>query len=190
MTVLLDKIWFANGVAISPDEDFLVVAETFASKLIKIWLTGQKKGKSETFFTGIPGAPDNLTFDDQGIWVALAAVITDKHPMIPHFLTDYPMARKFLGRLFELFKMPSTFINGIYPNSITHAVLREFYSTDTIQYITPAFRAVVRLNWNGHVVKFYHGSDETAGSVTHAMEQDGFLYLGSVTSQFIARVRI
>lgn len=53
--VLLDDLWFANGLAISPDNQFVVVAETSRYKLTKYYISGPKKGKSETFIAGLPG---------------------------------------------------------------------------------------------------------------------------------------
>jgi adipocyte plasma membrane-associated protein len=190
MKVLLDKLWFGNGVAISPDEDFVVVAESFASRLMRVWLTGPRKGSAEVFFDGLPGAPDNLSFDIDGIWVPLASAADDKHPMLNHLLAPYPLARKFLVRLLELIKMPFEFVNSIYPNRVANFVAREFGSMDMILFILPPRRTIIRLNWKGNVVKSYHGSDKSTGTVTHAMKLGNYLYLGSVTSDFIGRVEI
>lgn len=95
MKVLLDKIWFANGVALSPTENFVIVAETFSSRLIKVWLSGPKKGNSEIFFDGLPGGPDNLIFDKDGIWVTLADASDENHPGIHQTFAKYPTIRRF-----------------------------------------------------------------------------------------------
>jgi sugar lactone lactonase YvrE len=55
VSVLLDKLWFANGVALSPNEDFIIVAETHASRVQRYWLKGDKKGQLEPFVEGLPG---------------------------------------------------------------------------------------------------------------------------------------
>ncbi|MBK3562547.1 SMP-30/gluconolactonase/LRE family protein [Streptomyces sp. MBT62] len=72
--VLLDGLQFANGLAASADESFLVVAETGARRLTRYWLTGPKTGLSESFADDLPGMPDNLWRGgpDGPIWVALA----------------------------------------------------------------------------------------------------------------------
>jgi adipocyte plasma membrane-associated protein len=57
ITVLLDNLFFANGVALSPNEDFIVVAETHASRIQRYWLNGPKKGQLEPFVEGLPGIP-------------------------------------------------------------------------------------------------------------------------------------
>ncbi|MGW0615793.1 SMP-30/gluconolactonase/LRE family protein [Streptomyces sp. NPDC002788] len=72
--VVLDGLQFANGVAVGVDESFLVVAETGACRLVRLWLTGPKAGQSEPFAENLPGMPDNLWRGAPGgpIWVALA----------------------------------------------------------------------------------------------------------------------
>ncbi|KOV53993.1 strictosidine synthase [Streptomyces sp. AS58] len=71
--VLLDGLRFANGVAVSRDESFLVVAETTAYRLTRYWLTGPKAGQHEVF-AELPGMPDNIWREgpEGPIWVALA----------------------------------------------------------------------------------------------------------------------
>lgn len=43
-TVLIDGINFANGVALSEDEEFVIVAETAGSRILRYYLKGPKKG--------------------------------------------------------------------------------------------------------------------------------------------------
>ncbi|MGI5373130.1 SMP-30/gluconolactonase/LRE family protein [Streptomyces sp. CA-251387] len=72
--VLLEGLQFANGLAASADESFLVLAETGARRLTRYWLAGPRAGHSEPFAENLPGMPDNLWrgTPDGPIWVALA----------------------------------------------------------------------------------------------------------------------
>lgn len=72
--VLLEGLHFANGLALSADGSFLVVAETSAYRLTRYWLTGPRAGRSEPFAENLPGMPDNLWrgAPDGPVWVALA----------------------------------------------------------------------------------------------------------------------
>lgn len=71
--VVLEGLQFANGLAPSADESFLVVAETGARRLTRVHLTGPEAGTSEPFVEDLPGTPDNMWRDPDGlIWVALA----------------------------------------------------------------------------------------------------------------------
>lgn len=188
LEVLLDNLWFANGIALSPTEDFVVVAESHRSRLMRVWLVGPKKGETDIFIDGLPGAPDNLSFDDRGIWIALATAADESHPMVPHLLAPYPKIRKFLVRLLELIRFPFEFISSVYPNSITNSFNREFGSMDTISFIIPARRSIIRLDWVGQVLKSYHGSDKSSGVITHILDHGDHLLLGSVTNNFIVKV--
>ncbi|GAA0588614.1 SMP-30/gluconolactonase/LRE family protein [Streptomyces crystallinus] len=71
--VLLDGLQFANGVALGPDESYVVVAETGARRLTRLWLTGADKGRHDILADDLPGFPDNMTRTPRGgFWVALA----------------------------------------------------------------------------------------------------------------------
>ena len=41
-TVLYSGLYFANGVALSSDESFLLVASTVSSRVFRFWLKGAK----------------------------------------------------------------------------------------------------------------------------------------------------
>ncbi len=45
--VVASGIWFANGVSLSRDESFLVIAETFGCRLLRHWLKGERAGTTE-----------------------------------------------------------------------------------------------------------------------------------------------
>ncbi|MEV0847268.1 SMP-30/gluconolactonase/LRE family protein [Streptomyces sp. NPDC049954] len=70
--VLLDGLQFANGVVLAPDESHVVIAESGAYRLVRLWLRGARTGQHETL-AEVPGFPDNLTLSDDGlIWAAVA----------------------------------------------------------------------------------------------------------------------
>ncbi|MBT8767206.1 SMP-30/gluconolactonase/LRE family protein [Metapseudomonas boanensis] len=70
--VLLKNLYFANGVALSAKEDFVLVNETYRYRITRFWLSGEKAGTQDVFIDNLPGLPDNLQGDRQGtFWVAL-----------------------------------------------------------------------------------------------------------------------
>ncbi|KAK9726470.1 hypothetical protein RND81_05G217700 [Saponaria officinalis] len=70
VTVLLRNLSFANGVALSKNNDFVFVGESTASQILKYWLTGYKAGTHEVLKYN--GGPDNINRDAKGdFWVAL-----------------------------------------------------------------------------------------------------------------------
>ena len=92
---LADGLIFANGVALSPEEDYLLIAETGRARLIKLWLDEARFGTSEVVIDSLPGYPDNLEANGDGTyWLGLAS------PRLPsEALFPYPFLRKVIWRL-------------------------------------------------------------------------------------------
>ncbi|MEQ9695688.1 SMP-30/gluconolactonase/LRE family protein [Shimia sp. SDUM112013] len=86
---------YTNGIALSPNEDFLLIAETGRARLHRLWLTGHKAGTQEVFLDNLPGYPDNLEAQGDGTyWLAFAS------PRVPsEALMPYPFLRKVIWRL-------------------------------------------------------------------------------------------
>jgi len=93
---LLPGIYFANGVAVSPDQSFVLVAETGTYSVRRVWLTGPKQGQSDVFIENLPGFPDGISSNGKDkFWLALVTPrqsIFDK--LLPH-----PFLRKIIYRL-------------------------------------------------------------------------------------------
>ncbi len=96
VSVLVDGLVFANGVALSVDEDFLVVAECYRYRLTRYWLKGPRAGTTDVFADNLPGFPDNLSRDARGtFWVAFFTVRNDFLDKVqPH-----PLLKKLIARL-------------------------------------------------------------------------------------------
>lgn len=76
--MLLDSLYFANGVALSQNEDFVLVNETYRHRVTRYWLSGPKAGTSDTFVDNLPGYPDNISSNRRGtFWLALFTVRND-----------------------------------------------------------------------------------------------------------------
>ncbi|MFZ5756049.1 MAG: SMP-30/gluconolactonase/LRE family protein [Pseudomonadota bacterium] len=72
--VLLSGLHFANGVALSSVEDFVLVNETWRYRIVRYWLAGERAGQHEIFVDNLPGFPDGVSGNRQGtFWVALAS---------------------------------------------------------------------------------------------------------------------
>lgn len=70
--VLLDGLYYANGVALSPDGSFVLVVETTAYRVRRLWLDGSQRGDDDVFIDNLPGFPDGISCDENGIfWLAL-----------------------------------------------------------------------------------------------------------------------
>ncbi|NYG55707.1 SMP-30/gluconolactonase/LRE family protein [Nocardioides perillae] len=74
VTTHLDGLAFANGVALAADESWVVVAETSARTLVRLWLTGERAGSRELMSDDLPGYPDNIARGSDGlVWVSIAS---------------------------------------------------------------------------------------------------------------------
>lgn len=94
--VLLSNLYFANGVAVSPDLSFVLVVETSSYRVKKYWLKGNKQGTSEIIVDNLPGFPDGISSNGKGIfWLAIAY---PRNIYLDRF-ADRPFIRKILLRL-------------------------------------------------------------------------------------------
>eukprot|EP01018_Ginkgo_biloba_P016517 Gb_04243 [translate_table: standard] len=92
-TVLLKDLYFANGVALSAKQDFLVFCETPIGRCQKYWVQGEKEGSVESFIDNLPGFTDNIRYDREGtFWIAfprsrgLLLKLIPKYPFLRHVL--------------------------------------------------------------------------------------------------------
>ena len=93
---IVDGIYFANGVALSPDQSFALVNETGLYRVLKVWLTGPKQGQRDVFIDNLPGFPDGISSNGKGkFWLAL---VTPRDAVFDKIL-PYPFARKIVYRL-------------------------------------------------------------------------------------------
>ncbi len=76
VTVALEGLAFANGVALAADESFVCVAETRGRTVVRLWLTGPRAGERDLLAGDLPGYPDNISRGSDGlIWVSLASPV-------------------------------------------------------------------------------------------------------------------
>ncbi|MCB2185330.1 MAG: SMP-30/gluconolactonase/LRE family protein [Deltaproteobacteria bacterium] len=94
--VLLEGLYFANGVALSQNEDYVLVNETYAYRIRRYWLKGPREGQNDVFLDNLPGFPDNISANRQGrFWLALFTV---RNPAVDA-LHPHPWAKSLLARL-------------------------------------------------------------------------------------------
>ena len=94
--VIVEGLNFANGVAISADDRFLLIAETGTYRILRHWLLGPDAGTTEVIIDNLPGFPDNINNGEDGrYWVGLIAPRDSKLDG----LSDKPFLRKVVQRL-------------------------------------------------------------------------------------------
>lgn len=158
--VLMHGLAFANGVALAPDESYLVVAETGGYRLHRLWLTGDSAGSHEPLGEVLPAFPDNIATGSDGlVWVALAS---PRDPLLDLLAPKRPGLRKAVWALPEALRPKekrTVWVRAM--DGDTGAVVHEFYGTP------PDFHMV-----------------------TGVREHEGTVYLGSLNERAIATFRV
>ena len=94
--ILMDKLVFANGVAVSHDEQSILVNETGKYRVLRYWLVGPNKGQVDVLIDNLPGFPDNISRAENGsYYIGLAS--PRSAPV--DILSDKPFIRKIVQRL-------------------------------------------------------------------------------------------
>ena len=93
---LLRDVYFANGVAVSPDQTFVLVAETGKYRIRRVWIKEPKMGQNDIFIDNLPGFPDGLSWNGRDrFWLAIVA---PRNALFDRML-PYPFVRKVVARL-------------------------------------------------------------------------------------------
>lgn len=102
---LVKEMYFANGIAVSPDQQFVLIVETSRYRIMRYWLSGPQKGNVDVFIENLPGFPDGVSSNGKGtFWVAMGNprnATLDK--ILPH-----PFLRKIVKRLPEAIQPKET----------------------------------------------------------------------------------
>ncbi|KAK1313314.1 Strictosidine synthase 1 [Acorus calamus] len=161
-SIVLSDLAFANGVALSADEDYLVVCETWKFRCLRYWLKGEVKGKAEVFIDNLPGGPDNINLAPDGsFWIALLKLRSRWLDVIHRS----PMIKRLIGASFPGITSLPTTIN----------------SRATIVNVGGDGKIIRRFDDpNGSVMRF----------LTSAVEYEGHLYLGSLSADFIGKLSL
>ena len=157
--LLVDGLQFANGVAIAPDQSYVVVAETGSYRLTRLWLTGDREGERDVLVDNLPGFPDNISTGSDGlIWVALPS---PRDRILDALLPAPPVLRRIAWRLPERMQ--------------------------------PSERKTVWIqayNTSGVLVHDLQTSHPWFHMVTGVREVNGTVWLGSLVSRGLGRIRL
>ncbi|GAB1868282.1 Adipocyte plasma membrane-associated protein [Camponotus japonicus] len=188
--VLLKNLVFANGVILSDDESFVLVAETLAARIVKYHLKGPKAGQHEIFIDGLPGLPDNLQSDGQGGFLVTSIIILDsQHPYIVVSLAPHPYLRKMLVRLLLVMELPFKLLYDIYPNTFAEKVLDLIGSYHMGEIFNSLKKSLIlRIDASGNIIEILSSNDNTISDISEAYIHNGFVWFGSPWQNYVARV--
>jgi sugar lactone lactonase YvrE len=158
--LVLGGLHFANGVAVGPNGEYVLVNETGSYRIQRVWLAGPRKGQAEVFLDDLPGFPDNVTWSASRrvFWVALFS------PRLAVF--DWLQPHLWLRKV--VFRLPE----ALQPAPVRHA---------WVLGVDEAGRVVHDLE---------DASGTSFAPVTSARERDGVLWLGSLEREALGRIRL
>ena len=135
--VIADGLNFANGVAISDDQQFLLFNETAHYRVWRYWLEGPYAGQRAVIIDNLPGFPDNINngLNDR-FWIGLVA---PRNNLLDD-LSDQPWLRKVVQRLPAFARPkaePSTHIIAITGDGVVLMNLQD--SAATVPALTGAY---------------------------------------------------
>ncbi|XP_074306755.1 protein STRICTOSIDINE SYNTHASE-LIKE 10-like [Silene latifolia] len=157
-TNLLNNLSFPNGVTLSKNKDFLLLAETTTCKILRYWLeTSSKAGETEVF-SELPGFPDNIKMNSKGeYWVGI-----------------YSKREKFLKWALSFPWVGNTIVNLPFNGVKLASVFARLKSVGL----------AVKLDEEGKIVKVLEDKSGKLKFVSEVLEKDGNLWFGSVILPF------
>ncbi|VDK86991.1 unnamed protein product, partial [Litomosoides sigmodontis] len=166
--VIMDKLYFPNGIQLFPDKQSFLVSETGLARIKRYWIAGPRLGETEIFIDNLPGLPDNIRPGSNGtFWIGLATVRHSDRFSLLDYLADKPFIRKCILQL-----VPE----------------RQW---EWLQSMFAAKHALIlQLSEEGQIIASAHDpTGQVIKEVSQVTEANGHLYLGSYRAPFIARLR-
>lgn len=160
--VLVDGLAFPNGLLLSEDGSYLLLAETSSGKIYRYWLKTAKESTLEELVQ-LPGFPDNIKASPRGgFWVGLHG----KRGKIAEWSTTYPWLRRLV------MKLPPRRVQR------TMALLSRFGRHVIALRVSEEGKVMEEIVVHGAARKMF-------GSISEVEERDGRLWIGSVHLPFL-----
>lgn len=157
----VEGLRFPNGIALGPDDAFLLINETLGYRTLRYWIKGPKAGQTEPLSTVYPGMPDDIRFNGRDrFWIALNA----RRLAWVDWLEPHPLLKAIVaGSLGQIF--PDTDARWIGSGA-----------------------AVLAIDLDGKVVQVLRDEQRRYVTCTGVLEYQGSLYLGSVVEPSVAKL--
>jgi sugar lactone lactonase YvrE len=155
--VIADRLYFPNGVALTPDGSALLLVETTTHRLLRVTLAGPRAGELSEL-ADLPAYPDNMAAaGDDRYWIALAS----PRLAVLERLLPYPRVRQ---------------VVGVVPQRLQPQPKR--------------YGLAALVDGDGRVLRTLHGPAGRYSMITGVRQDEGTLWLGSLTEAAVARVAL
>ncbi|PWA98074.1 calcium-dependent phosphotriesterase superfamily protein [Artemisia annua] len=135
--VIARDLYYANGVEMSPDQDFVIFCETPMMRCMRYYVEGEKEGLTEVFVDRLLGFPDNIRYDGEGhYWIGIPTEYTYELDLA----RKYPYIRKVLVFLERHWKRPSIERNaGVMLVDLDGKLLERYYDPE-LKFVTTGIK--------------------------------------------------
>ena len=188
--VLMDDLSFANGVTLSPNEDFLLVCECGSSQIWRYWLKGDQRGQKE-IFARTPGCPDNIKPSEDGKYiVGIPVVHLPNQSSLIQKIVSNPILAKVVVRLYCLLQTILEAFNThvTYLESFAVIIHRLGNTEHSGANMVQGYGLVIEFDSEGNIVQSWHSQDPSMSKICEGFLHNGYMYLGSPYNTFAARV--
>ncbi|CAM1362632.1 conserved hypothetical protein [Tenacibaculum litoreum] len=123
---LIDGTYFGNGVAVSQNDDFVLMVDLVKYRILRYWLKGSQKGTTDVFLDNLPGFPNGVSRRSDGsFWLGFStkrdSSLDEIHPK--------PLVKKLVYGL-PLFLQPKVAPYGMIMHlSSDGKILKTYYDT-------------------------------------------------------------
>jgi sugar lactone lactonase YvrE len=163
--VLDNDLSFGNGVALAPDESYVLYADQLRYTVKRHWLSGTKVGTTDIWADDLPGFVHNIFLDDLGVlWLAF----NQARNATVDSLSAQPWVRA------QIAKLPASLFDSP-PNRDPNARARGF---------------VLAMSLQGRVLASYQNPPTQLDTLSTAVYHDGYLYAGTLTGGPVLRLRL
>ncbi|KAE9555765.1 hypothetical protein FO519_000979 [Halicephalobus sp. NKZ332] len=163
---LAEGFYFSNGIQLHHDKESVLVSETGAARVTRIFFAGDKQGFREIFADNLPCLPDNIRSNLRGTFFVACAI-----PRLPNafslmdFLAPYPSLRKLILQIIPG-SQSVNFFTGAAPN----------------------YGIFLELDAQGKIINSWHDTKGTVKLISQVTETPDAIYIGSYSHEFLAKI--
>ena len=193
---LLKGIYFANGVAVSPDQTFVLVAETGKYRVLRVRLNaatlnstkpleteGYNASHVDVFIDNLPGFPDGISSTGNAAGLSVTANAGGNS-------AKAASANSYSAGNFKFWLALVTPRQALFDRLLPHPFLRKvvYRLPKSLQPAPERYSFVLALDTQGHVIEnLQNGSPDCYAQIANVIEHNNTLYFGSIGEDTVGR---
>ncbi|KAH9497473.1 hypothetical protein DERF_013465 [Dermatophagoides farinae] len=200
--VLMQGLWYPSSVQLSDDRTSILVVEFTARRVVRHYIRGPQRGKTETWIQNLPGEGEHLirSLDkyQETYWLPVVNARNVSSPSMIDWLSDKPWIREEIMQNFTALGQKIEMLGSKWSNSNLERLgfrlknLHFFYD----EAISNDYGMVLELDSNGRLLGSLHSIDGSNFRLSEVVEgptenpYERVLYIGSYTNPYILKLTI